>query len=321
MSQLDQLKSQLSLPIICAPMFLVSTPKLVIECCKSGVVGSFPALNIRPQAILDEWLTQITTELDEFKQANPNTPVAPFAVNQVVHPSNSRLMADHALIKKHKVPLVITSQGDPTEIVKDVHTWGGMVFHDVIKTQHARKAVAAGVDGIIVVGAGAGGHGGTLNPFALVREIREFWDGPLILAGAINDGFGIRAAEVLGADMVYMGTRFIATAEAQVPEAYKTMLVNSQIDDIIFSDHFTGVHANYLKASIESAGIDVNTLTSKDKVDLDLGNTNSWKDIWSAGHGVGGIHDVVSVQQLVDNLKDEYHQACDRTPFYVKESK
>ena len=321
MSQLDQLKSQLSLPVICAPMFLVSTPKLVIECCKSGVVGSFPALNIRPQAMLDEWLTHITLELDAFKQANPNTPVAPFDVNQVVHPSNSRLMADHALIKKHKVPLVITSQGDPTEIVKDVHTWGGMVFHDVIKTQHARKAVAAGVDGIIVVGAGAGGHGGTLNPFALVREIREFWDGPLILAGAINDGFGIRAAEVLGADMVYMGTRFIATAEAQVPQAYKTMLVDSHIDDIIFSDHVTGVHANYLKASIESAGIDVRTLTSKDKVDLDLGNTNSWKDIWSAGHGVGGIHDVVSVQQLVDNLKDEYHQACDRTPFYAKEYK
>jgi nitronate monooxygenase len=296
-------------------MFLVSTPKLVIECCKNGVVGSFPALNIRPQEKLDEWLSEISSTLAQYKIDNPNAKVAPFAVNQVVHPSNSRLMADHALIKKHKVPLVITSQGDPTEIVKDVHSWGGMVFHDVIKTQHAKKAMAAGVDGIIVVGAGAGGHGGTLNPFALVREIREFWNGPLILAGAINDGHGIRAAEVLGADMVYMGTRFIATEEAQVPQAYKTMLVDSQIDDIIFSDHFTGVHANYLKASLESAGIDIKALTSKGRVDLDLGNTNSWKDIWSAGHGVGGIHNVVSVQQLVYNLTDEYKQACDRTPF------
>lgn len=321
MSKLAHLQSQLSLPIICAPMFLVSTPKLVIECCKNGVIGSFPALNIRPQALLDEWLTQITSELNDYKQANPSSTVAPFAVNQVVHPSNSRLEADHALIKKHKVPLVITSQGDPTNIVNDVHTWGGMVFHDVIKTHHAKKAVAAGVDGLIVVGAGAGGHGGTLNPFALVREIREFWQGPLILAGAINDGHGIRAAEVLGADMVYMGTRFIATQEAQVPEEYKSMLVESHIDDIIFSDHFTGVHANYLKASIENAGIDVNALTSKKSVDLDLGNTNSWKDIWSAGHGVGGIHDVLSVKQLVDNLKGEYDLACNRAPFHPKDIK
>ena len=190
-----------------------------------------------------------------------------------------------------------------------------MVFHDVIKTQHAKKAMAAGVDGIIVVAAGAGGHGGTLNPFALVREIREFWQGPLILAGAINDGHSIRAAEVLGADMVYMGTRFIATHEAQVPQDYKDMLINSDIDDIVYSDHFTGVHANYLKGSLESAGIDVKTLTSKDNVDLDLGNTNSWKDIWSAGHGVGGIHEVVSVQELVKNLTTEYRQACDKKPF------
>ena len=315
MSVFSELSSQLNLPIICAPMFLVSTPKLVIECCKNGVIGSFPALNIRPQAKLDEWLTEVSRTLADYRAQNPTANVAPFAVNQVVHPSNSRLMADHALIKKHKVPLVITSQGDPTAIVKDVHSWGGMVFHDVIKTQHAKKAMAAGVDGIIVVAAGAGGHGGTLNPFALVREIREFWQGPLILAGAINDGHSIRAAEVLGADMVYMGTRFIATHEAQVPQDYKDMLINSDIDDIVYSDHFTGVHANYLKGSLESAGIDVKTLTSKDNVDLDLGNTNSWKDIWSAGHGVGGIHEVVSVQELVKNLTTEYRQACDKKPF------
>ena len=315
MSAFSNLMSQLKLPVICAPMFLVSSPKLVIECCKNGVIGSFPALNIRPQEKLDEWLSEVTTSLDVFKAENPQAKVAPFAVNQVVHPSNSRLMADHALIKKHKVPLVITSQGNPSEIVKDVHSWGGMVFHDVIKTHHAKKAIAAGVDGIIVVAAGAGGHGGTLNPFALVREIREFWEGPLILAGAINDGHSIRAAEALGADMVYMGTRFIATVEAQVPQDYKNMLIKSQIDDIIYSDHFTGVHCNYLKDSLEKAGIDVKTLTSKGHVDLDLGDTNSWTDIWSAGHGVGGIHSIISVQQLVDNLTTEYRQACDKKPF------
>jgi len=296
-------------------MFLVSSPKLVIENCKNGIVGSFPALNIRPQEKLDEWLTQISQELEQFKLDNPEKKVAPFAVNQVVHPSNSRLMADHELIKKHKVPMVITSQGNPAAIVKEVHGWGGIVFHDVIKTEHAKKAIAAGVDGIIVVGAGAGGHGGHHNPFALVREIREFWDGPLALAGAINDGQGIRAAEVLGADMAYMGTRFIATKEAQAPEDYKNMLLDASINDIIFSDHFTGVHANYLKASIEQAGIDPNDLQSKDNVDLDLGSGNSWKNIWSAGHGVGGIHSILSIEELAQQLIKEYKTACQLKPF------
>lgn len=315
MTAIDTLKAQLTLPVICAPMFLVSSPKLVIECCKNGIVGSFPALNIRPQEKLDKWLTEVSSSLEQFKHDNPNAKVAPFAVNQVVHPSNSRLMADHALIKKHKVPFVITSQGNPSDIVKDVHSWGGIVFHDVIKIQHARKAIEAGVDGIIVVAAGAGGHGGTLNPFALVREIREFWDGPIALAGAINDGQSIRAAEVLGADFAYMGTRFIATQEAQVPGEYKAMLIKSQIEDIIYSDYFTGVHANYLKDSLEQAGIDIKSLTGKDQVDLDLGNTNSWKDIWSAGHGVGGIHDIPNVTQLVASLIKEYRMACDTPPF------
>lgn len=309
------LKDNLSIPVICAPMFLVSSPKLVIENCKNGIVGSFPALNIRPQEKLDEWLTQISQELEQFKLDNPEKKVAPFAVNQVVHPSNSRLMADHELIKKHKVPMVITSQGNPAAIVKEVHGWGGIVFHDVIKTEHAKKAIAAGVDGIIVVGAGAGGHGGHHNPFALVREIREFWDGPLALAGAINDGQGIRAAEVLGADMAYMGTRFIATKEAQAPEDYKTMLLDASINDIIFSDHFTGVHANYLKASIEQAGINPKDLQSKDKVDLDLGSGNSWKNIWSAGHGVGGIHSILSIEELAQQLIKEYKTACQLKPF------
>lgn len=309
------LKDNLSLPIICAPMFLVSTPQLVISACKNGMVGSFPALNIRPQEKLDEWLTEIETELANFKKENPDKKVAPFAVNQVVHPSNSRLMADHALIKKHKVPMVITSQGDPTEIVKDVHTWGGIVFHDVIKAQHAKKAIKAGVDGIIVVGAGAGGHGGHANPFALINEIREFYDGPLALAGAINNGEGVRAAEVLGADMAYMGTRFIATQEAQVPNEYKKMLIESTINDIVFSDHFTGVHANYLRASLEQAGIDVSKLQSKDHVDLDIGNSNSWTDIWSAGHGVVGIKDIPSMEALSQQLIKEYKDALNIADF------
>ena len=224
-------------------------------------------------------------------------------------------MEDHALIKKHQVPFVITSQGDPTAIVKDVHSWGGIVFHDVIKAQHAKKAIAAGVDGIIVVGAGAGGHGGTANPFALVREIREFYDGPLALAGAINDGQGIRASEILGADLAYMGTRFIATEEAQVPEAYKKMLIESTINDIVYSDHFTGVHANYLRGSLESVGIDVKQLQGKEKVDLDLGNTNSWTDIWSAGHGVVGIKDIPKVEDLANQLKEEYINALSKPSF------
>ncbi len=309
-------KGNLSLPVICAPMFLVSSPQLVISACKNGIVGTFPALNTRPQALLDDWLTQIKTELDEFKKQNPDKPVAPFAVNEVVHPSNTRLEADHALVRKHKVPFVITSQGNPAAIVKDVHSWGGVVFHDVIYAEHAKKAIAAGVDGIIVVTAGAGGHGGTTNPFALVREIREFWDGPIALAGAINDGYGIRAAEVLGADFSYMGTRFIGTEEAQVPEDYKRMLVESTIKDVIYSDYFTGVHANYLRGSLENLGIDVKKMQGKEKVDLDLGNTNAWKDVWSAGHGVAGIHNILPMEQLVQQLLAEYRQAL-QTPAFV----
>lgn len=316
MSIPDIFKGNLSLPVICAPMFLVSSPKLVISACKNGVVGTFPALNTRPQELLDDWLAQIKTELEEFKKENPDKPVAPFAVNEVVHPSNTRLEADHALVRKHKVPFVITSQGNPAEIVKDVHSWGGIVFHDVIYAEHAKKAIAAGVDGIIVVAAGAGGHGGTTNPFALVREIREFWDGPIALAGAINDGLGIRAAEVIGADFSYMGTRFIGTEEAQVPDDYKKMLVESTIKDVIYSDYFTGVHANYLRGSLENLGIDVKKMQGKDKVDLDLGNTNAWKDVWSAGHGVAGIHDILSMEDLVNQLKEEYRLAI-QTPSFI----
>ena len=315
MSIPELFQGKLSLPVICAPMFLVSSPKLVINACKNGIVGTFPALNTRPQALLDEWLGQISRELKEYSALHPGKPVAPFGVNQVVHPSNSRLEADRALVKKHRVPLVVTSQGDPTDIVKEVHEWGGLVFHDVIYAAHARKAVAAGVDGLILVTAGAGGHGGTTNPFALVREIREFWDGPLALAGAINDGFGIRAAEVLGADFAYMGTRFIATEEAEVDPAYKEMLVESSLKDLIYTDAFTGVHCNYLLPSISRAGIDLQQFKAKTSVDLDLGDSNAWKDIWSAGHGVSGIENVMPMETLVAQLKQEYREACERPVF------
>lgn len=311
----DLFKGRLALPVICAPMFLVSSPRLVINACKNGIVGSFPALNTRPQSLLDDWLSEISCELERYARANPEKPVAPFAVNQVVHPSNSRLAADRALVKKRQVPLVITSQGDPTDIVREVHEWGGLVFHDVIYAAHARKAIAAGVDGLILVTAGAGGHGGTTNPIALVREIRTFWDGPLALAGAINDGFGIRAAEVLGADMAYMGTRFIATEEAEVDPDYKQMLVESGLRDVIYTDAFTGVHCNYLLPSIARAGIDLAQFKAKSEVDLDLGDSNAWKDIWSAGHGVAGIEEVVSLENLVRQLTAEYQSALKKPAF------
>lgn len=311
----DLFKGRLSLPVICAPMFLVSSPRLVINACKNGIVGTFPALNTRPQSLLDDWLSEISLELKAYTQAHPELPVAPFGVNQVVHPSNSRLEADRALLKKHEVPLVITSQGDPSEIVKEVHEWGGLVFHDVIYAAHARKAIAAGVDGLIIVTAGAGGHGGTTNPIALVREIRTFWEGPLALAGAINDGYGIRAAEVLGADMAYMGTRFIATEEAEVDPVYKQMLVDSNLKDLIYTDAFTGVHCNYLLPSIARAGIDLDRFQGKNAVDLDLGDSNAWKDIWSAGHGVSGIDAVMSVEALVNQLKEEYANAGSKPAF------
>ncbi|MCC2637445.1 MAG: 2-nitropropane dioxygenase [Moraxellaceae bacterium] len=313
-------EGRLRLPVICAPMFLVSSPRLVISACKHGVIGTFPALNTRPQELLDDWLTQISRELAEFAAAHPGLPVAPFGVNQVVHPSNSRLEADQALVRKHRVPFVITSQGDPTRIVQDVHSWGGVVFHDVVKTDHARKAIKAGVDGIIVVAAGAGGHAGTINPFALVREIRELWAGPLVLAGALNDGHGIRAAECFGADMVYMGTRFIATEEAEVDADYKRMLVESTLKDLIYTDAFTGVNCNYLAPSLTRAGIDIESFIKKGTVDLDLGSVNAWRSIWSAGQGVGGIKSILPVAALVEQLVAEYRIAAGRPDFLSRQA-
>ena len=313
-------KNKLSLPVICAPMFLVSSPKLVISACKNGIVGSFPSFNARTQDLLDTWLSQIRSELDEHIATNPEGPVAPFAVNLVVHPSNTRLSSDRAVVKKHQVPFVITSQGNPAEVVEEVHQWGGLVFHDVIRADHAKKAIQAGVDGIIIVTAGAGGHAGEINPFALVREIREFWNGPLALAGAINDGMGVRAAEVLGADFSYMGTRFIATEEAEVEGDYKTMLVDAQVSDLIYTDTFTGVKCNFLKPSIARAGVDLTKFTAKTHVDLDLGESNAWKDFWSAGHGVTGIKHVLPMTELVARLKEENCSAV-ATPAFSSASK
>ncbi|WJG08079.1 nitronate monooxygenase [Aliiglaciecola sp. LCG003] len=312
--------NKLSLPVICAPMFLVSSPKLVISACKNGIVGSFPTFNTRTQDLLDSWIEQISTELDAYAKSNPEKPVAPFAVNLVVHPSNTRLEKDRAVVKKHQVPFVITSQGNPAQVVEEVHQWGGIVFHDVIRADHAKKAIAAGVDGIIIVTAGAGGHAGEINPFALVREIREFWDGPLALAGAINDGYGVRAAEILGADFSYMGTRFIATEEAEVEADYKSMLVSSEIKDLIYTDTFTGVKCNFLKPSIARAGVDLESFQAKSHVDLDLGESNAWKDFWSAGHGVSGIKQVLPMKALVQQLKNEYQGAVEMPAFTTKSS-
>lgn len=305
----DLLDKNMRLPVICAPMFLVSSPNLVINACKNGVVGSFPAFNTRTQTTLDEWLTTITEALEAEKQKDPTATVAPFAVNMVVHASNKRLHDDFEVVKKHKVPFVITSQGNPKPIVDAVHEWGGIVFHDVITAAHARKAIDAGADGLILVAAGAGGHAGEVNPFALVREVREFWRGPLVLAGAINDGYGIRATEVLGANYSYMGTRFIATTEAEVNPDYKAMLVDADLNDLVFTDTFTGVKCHFLKPSITRAGIDLSLIEGKTRVDLDLGGSNAWKDMWSAGHGVSGIHSVVPVAHLIEQLVAEYNNA------------
>ena len=299
-------------------MFLVSSPKLVISACKNGIVGSFPTFNTRTQDLLDSWINEISTELNAYAKSNPDKPVAPFAVNLVVHPSNTRLAKDREVVKKHQVPFVITSQGNPAQVVEEVHQWGGIVFHDVIRADHAKKAIEAGVDGIIIVTAGAGGHAGEINPFALVREIREFWHGPLALAGAINDGYGVRAAEILGADFSYMGTRFIATEEAEVEADYKSMLVCSEIKDLIYTDTFTGVKCNFLKPSIARAGVDLESFQAKSHVDLDLGESNAWKDFWSAGHGVSGIKHVLPMAELVKQLKNEYQGAIEMSAFTSK---
>jgi nitronate monooxygenase len=307
------LQSQLALPVIAAPMFIVSQPELVLAQCLSGIIGSFPALNARPKELLDEWLTRLDTELGAARVANPGQKIAPYAVNQIVHASNDRLDHDMALCVKHKVPLIITSLRPPGDVVKEVHGYGGLVFHDVISVKHAQKAIGEGVDGLILVCAGAGGHAGTLSPFALVSEVRKFWDGPIALSGAISRGEHILAAQALGADFAYIGTRFIATQEAAANPEYKQALVDSSAADIVYSSYFTGVHGNYLRSSIVKQGLDPESLPVRDKSTMQLGASDApvkaWKDIWGAGQGVGSIDSVDSAAELIARMKVEYAAA------------
>jgi len=308
------LHGRLRLPVIGAPMFIVSTPALVMAQCRAGVVGSFPALNARPPALLDEWLAEITEGLDSYARAHPEARVAPFAVNQIVHASNDRLEHDVALCVKHRVPIVITSLRPPAEVVSAVHGYGGLVFHDVINRRHAEKAAAQGVDGIIAVCAGAGGHAGVLSPFALVKQIREVFTGTIILAGAMSTGADVLAAQALGADLAYLGTRFIATTEANADAGYKHMLVESSAEDIVYTSLFSGISGNYLRGSVVNTGLDPDRLPEADKATMNFGtggNTalKAWKDIWSAGQSVSGIHEIESTAALIDRMAAEYQAA------------
>ncbi|MEC8094585.1 MAG: nitronate monooxygenase family protein [Pseudomonadota bacterium] len=310
------LQNNLRVPVVGSPLFLVSGPELVIAQCKAGIIGSFPALNARPAEVLDEWLTRINTELEEYKAANPDAIVAPYAVNQICHASNDRLMVDMETCVKHKVPIIITSLRPPAEVVEAAHSYGGVVYHDVINVKHARKAVEEGVDGLILVCAGAGGHAGALSPFALLREVKEWFDGTILLSGAIGDGFCIASALAMGADLAYMGTRFIATEEANADQGYKDMLIQSAADDIVYSSLFTGVMGNYLKPSIAAAGLDPNNLPEADKSKMNFGSggnmkSKAWKDIWGSGQGIGGIQDVEPVEAVVSRLETEYRAAID----------
>ena len=306
------LEGRLRVPLIGAPMFIVSGPELVIAQCKAGIVGSFPALNARPQPVLGEWLTRIKDELGEYAEANPDEPVAPYAVNQIVHASNIRLREDMETCVEHQVPIIITSLRPPEDVVNAVHSYGGLVFHDVISLRHARKAISQGVDGIIAVCAGAGGHAGPLSPFALVKEIRKEFDGALILSGAITSGMDVLAARAMGADLAYSGTRFIACEEANAVPEYKEMIVESGASDIVCSSLFTGIHGSYLKGSIAKAGMDPDNLPEGSKADVDLAKVSKpdakvWKDIWGAGQGVGDINEILSARNIVLKIEQEYN--------------
>ncbi len=306
--------NRLRIPVIGSPLFIVSGPELVIAQCKAGIVGSFPALNARPQGLLDEWLHQITEELAAWNRDNPDTPAAPYAVNQIVHKSNDRLEADLATCAKWQVPLTITSLGAREDLNTAVHAWGGIVFHDVINDRFSRKAIEKGADGLIPVATGAGGHAGTLSPFAFVQELREWFDGPIALSGAIACGRSILGAQAIGADIAYIGSPFIATAEARATDGYKQGIVEGSAADIVYSNLFTGVHGNYLRGSIVAAGLDPDNLPESDPSEMNFGsggNTDAkaWKDIWGSGQGVGAIKDIQPVGDFVDRLEREYHAA------------
>ena len=308
------LSQRLRLPVIASPLFIISGPDLVIAQCKAGVVGSFPSLNARPISQLDEWLARITEELADWDRKNPDRPSAPFAVNQIVHKTNNRLDEDVALCKKYKVPLVITSLGANVDMNAEIHSWGGVILHDVINDKFARKAIEKGADGLIPVAAGAGGHAGGLSPFALMQELRQWFDGPIALSGSIACGRSILAAQAMGADLAYVGSAFIATKEANAVQGYKDMIVESSGEDIVYSNLFTGVHGNYLRPSIERAGLDPDNLPEADPSKMNFGSggnteAKAWKDIWGCGQGIGVLNDIPSTADFVDRLAAEYETA------------
>ncbi len=308
------LQGNLTLPLIGSPLFIISTPELVIEQCKAGVVGAFPSLNARPIEVLDQWLTQISHTLATYKEEHPDAVVAPYAVNLICHRSNGRLYDDVDLCVKHKVPIIITSLSAPKEVVEQIHSYGGIIFHDIINVRHAQKAAEEGVDGLILVCTGAGGHAGTTSPFALVSEIRQFYKGCIVLSGSIANGHSILAAQAMGADLAYAGTLFIATEEADAVPEYKQMLVDHASKDIVYSNLFTGVHGNYLRPSIEKSGLDPDNLDASDSSKMDFGSggnsdKKAWKDIWGAGQGLGSIDATHKTADLIARLRDEYAQA------------
>ncbi|MCF8506437.1 MAG: nitronate monooxygenase family protein [Caulobacter sp.] len=308
------LRDRLRLPAIASPLFIISGPDLVIAQCKAGIVGSFPSLNARPISLLDEWLDRITSELAAWDKANPDKLSAPFAVNQIVHKTNNRLEEDLALCEKYKAPIVITSLGAREELNQAVHGWGGITLHDIINDKHAHKAIEKGADGLIPVAAGAGGHAGALSPFALIQEIRQWFDGPVALSGAIASGKAILAAQAMGADLAYIGSAFIATKEANAVEGYKDMIVESSGEDIVYSNLFTGVHGNYLRPSIIRAGMDPDNLPVSDPSAMNFGSggnteAKAWKDIWGCGQGIGAVKSVLSAGELVARLSAEYEEA------------
>ncbi len=311
----------LSLPVIGSPLFIASCPPLVTEQCKAGIVGSFPALNARPAEMLDQWLTQIQQALATHKANNPDAVIGPIAVNQIVHQSNDRLAHDVEVCVKHRIPIIISSlRAPPKEMLDAIHSYGGIVLHDVISIRHAHKALEAGVDGLILVAAGAGGHAGGLSPFALVGEVRKFFDGPVALSGSIASGDAILAAQAMGADFAYIGSRWLATQEANTSEGYRRAIVESTAADIVYTNLFTGVHGNYLKKSIEKAGLDPDNLPEADKSSMNFSSssTKAWRDIWGAGQGVGLMEDVPTVAEVVQRLRREYQAARERvmaTPY------
>ena len=314
---LPPLLQRLALPVIGSPLFIISNPKLVIEQCKAGIVGSMPTLNARPASQLDEWLHEITETLAAWNRTHPDRPAAPFAINQIVHKSNDRLDQDMEMVVKHKVPVIITSLGARTDVNDAIHGYGGIVLHDIINNMFARKAVEKGADGLIAVAAGAGGHAGVKNPFALIQEIRQWFDGPLALSGSIANGGAVLAAQAMGADLAYIGSAFIATHEARASDAYKQAIVDCNSDDIVYTSLFTGVHGNYLKPSIRAAGLDPDHLPESDPSKMNFAGGGgsrgkAWKDIWGCGQGIGAVTEVTNAAALVERLKREYQEARQR---------